>query len=63
MSKPSRSVTGVIPTRYDSLRFIGKPLVKLNGQPMIRHGHAFVGTRHAVSKPVVSMRPLGGAGE
>ena len=37
MSKPSRSVTVVIPARYDSLRFPGKPLVELNGKPLIQH--------------------------
>jgi 3-deoxy-manno-octulosonate cytidylyltransferase (CMP-KDO synthetase) len=37
MSKPSRSVTVVIPARYGSSRFPGKPLVKLGGKPMIRH--------------------------
>jgi 3-deoxy-manno-octulosonate cytidylyltransferase (CMP-KDO synthetase) len=37
MSKPSRSVTVVIPARYDSSRFPGKPLVKLNGKPLIQH--------------------------
>jgi len=37
MSKPSRSVVVVIPARYGSSRFPGKPLVKLNGKPMIQH--------------------------
>ena len=37
MSKPSRSVTVVIPARYASSRFPGKPLVKLNGKPLIQH--------------------------
>ncbi len=37
MSKPSCSVTVVIPARYGSSRFPGKPLVKLNGKPMIQH--------------------------
>ncbi|MGQ0694567.1 MAG: 3-deoxy-manno-octulosonate cytidylyltransferase [Nitrospiraceae bacterium] len=37
MSKPLRSVTVVIPARYDSSRFPGKPLVKLNGKPLIQH--------------------------
>ncbi|MGQ0667032.1 MAG: 3-deoxy-manno-octulosonate cytidylyltransferase [Nitrospiraceae bacterium] len=37
MSKHSRSVTVVIPARYESTRFPGKPLVSLNGKPMIQH--------------------------
>lgn len=37
MNKPSRSVTVVIPARYGSSRFPGKPLVELNGKPMIQH--------------------------
>jgi 3-deoxy-manno-octulosonate cytidylyltransferase (CMP-KDO synthetase) len=37
MSRPSRTVTVVIPARYGSSRFPGKPLVKLNGKPMIQH--------------------------
>jgi 3-deoxy-manno-octulosonate cytidylyltransferase (CMP-KDO synthetase) len=36
MSKPSRSVTVVIPARYGSSRFPGKPLVKINGKPMVQ---------------------------
>ena len=37
MSNPSRSVAVVIPARYDSSRFPGKPLVRLNGKPLIQH--------------------------
>ncbi len=37
MTKPSQSVTVVIPARYGSSRFPGKPLVDLNGKPMIQH--------------------------
>lgn len=37
MSKPSRSVIVVIPARYGSSRFPGKPLVKLGNKPMIQH--------------------------
>ena len=32
-----RSVTVVIPARYGSSRFPGKPLVELLGKPMIQH--------------------------
>ena len=27
----------IIPARYDSARFPGKPLAPLNGKPLIRH--------------------------
>ena len=37
MNKATRSVTVVIPARYGSSRFPGKPLVKLGGKPMIQH--------------------------
>lgn len=37
MQKASRSVTVVIPARYGSSRFPGKPLADLNGKPMIQH--------------------------
>ena len=37
MNKASRSVTVVIPARYGSSRFPGKPLAELNGKPMIQH--------------------------
>ncbi|MBD0316421.1 MAG: 3-deoxy-manno-octulosonate cytidylyltransferase [Nitrospiraceae bacterium] len=36
MTKPSRSVTVVIPARYGSSRFPGKPLAQLGGKPMIQ---------------------------
>ncbi|MEQ1792792.1 MAG: 3-deoxy-manno-octulosonate cytidylyltransferase [Nitrospira sp.] len=37
MAKAVSSVTVVIPARYGSSRFPGKPLVKLAGKPMIQH--------------------------
>jgi 3-deoxy-manno-octulosonate cytidylyltransferase (CMP-KDO synthetase) len=37
MAEPSRSVTVVIPARYGSSRFPGKPLIPLLGKPMIQH--------------------------
>lgn len=30
-------ITGIIPARYDSTRFPGKPLADINGKPMIQH--------------------------
>jgi 3-deoxy-manno-octulosonate cytidylyltransferase (CMP-KDO synthetase) len=32
-----KKIIGVIPARYDSTRFPGKPLVNINGKPMIQH--------------------------
>lgn len=37
MAKPLSTVTVVIPARYGSSRFPGKPLVKLAGKPMVQH--------------------------
>ncbi|MGC4096217.1 MAG: 3-deoxy-manno-octulosonate cytidylyltransferase [Nitrospira sp.] len=37
MMNKARSVTVVIPARYGSSRFPGKPLADLNGKPMIQH--------------------------
>lgn len=37
MTKPAPAVTVVIPARYGSSRFPGKPLAKLAGKPMIQH--------------------------
>lgn len=37
MSRHSRTVTVVIPARFGSSRFPGKPLVMINGKPMIQH--------------------------
>ena len=30
-------ILGIIPARYNSTRFPGKPLVVINGKPMIEH--------------------------
>ncbi len=37
MASPTTSVTVVIPARYGSSRFPGKPLARLAGKPMIQH--------------------------
>ncbi len=37
MTRLSRSVTVVIPARYASSRYSGKPLVEINGKPMVQH--------------------------
>lgn len=54
MSKPSRSVTVVIPARYGSSRFPGKPLVELNGKPMIQHVYERAAACRTVSGVMVA---------
>ncbi len=54
MPKASRSVTVVIPARYGSLRFPGKPLVELNGKPMIQHVYERAVACRAVSDVLVA---------
>ncbi|MEE8435881.1 MAG: hypothetical protein V3S64_13945, partial [bacterium] len=34
---PGNTVWAVIPARYDSTRFPGKPLARISGKPMIQH--------------------------
>ncbi len=36
MSNKKLKIIGIIPARYESTRFPGKPLVKINGKPMIQ---------------------------
>ena len=54
MTKISRSVTVVIPARYGSSRFPGKPLVQLNGKPMIQHVYERAVACRAVSDVLVA---------
>ena len=54
MSKVSRSVTVVIPARYGSSRFPGKPLVELNGKPMIQHVYEQAVACRSVSEVLVA---------
>lgn len=54
MTKPSGSVTVVIPARYGSSRFPGKPLVKLNGKPMVQHVYERAAACSAVSNVLVA---------
>ena len=53
-SKASRPVTVVIPARYGSSRFPGKPLVELNGKPMIQHVYERAVACRAVSDVLVA---------
>ncbi len=54
MTKASQSVTVVIPARYGSSRFPGKPLVQLNGKPMIQHVYERAAGCRAVSDVLVA---------
>lgn len=54
MSSPLRSVVVVIPARYGSSRFPGKPLVMLNGKPMIQHVYERAVACRAVSDVLVA---------
>ena len=54
MPKVSQSVTVVIPARYGSSRFPGKPLVELNGKPMIQHVYERAVACRAVSDVLVA---------
>ncbi len=54
MPSASRSVTVVIPARYGSSRFPGKPLVELNGKPMIQHVYERAVACRAVSDVLVA---------
>lgn len=54
MTRGSRSVTVVIPARYGSSRFPGKPLVELNGKPMIQHVYERAVACRAVSDVLVA---------
>ena len=54
MSKVRPSVTVVIPARYGSSRFPGKPLVDLGGKPMIQHVYEQAVACRAVSEVLVA---------
>jgi len=54
MPKAPQSVTVVIPARYGSSRFPGKPLVDLNGKPMIQHVYERAVACRAVSDVLVA---------
>lgn len=54
MNRASRPVTVVIPARYGSSRFPGKPLIELNGKPMIQHVYERAVACRAVSDVLVA---------
>ena len=47
-------VLGVIPSRYDSSRFPGKPLIDLDGKSMIRRVYEGVNQSSKIDKLVVA---------
>lgn len=54
MTRSSPSVTVVIPARYGSSRFPGKPLALLNGKPMIQHVYESAVACRAVTDVLVA---------
>ncbi len=54
MSKPSRPVIVVIPARYGSSRFPGKPLISINGKPLIQHVYEQAAACKSVSDVLVA---------
>jgi 3-deoxy-manno-octulosonate cytidylyltransferase (CMP-KDO synthetase) len=50
----SRKVVVVIPARYGSTRLPGKPLVSLNGQPMVQRVYARAKLAHRVDRVIVA---------
>lgn len=54
MTKPTPSVIVVIPARYGSSRFPGKPLVMLGRKPMIQHVYEQAAACHAVTEVLVA---------
>ena len=54
MNKATPSVTVVIPARYGSSRFPGKPLVMLGSKPMIQHVYEQAAACRAVTEVLVA---------
>lgn len=54
MSKPSCPVIVVIPARYGSSRFPGKPLISINGKPLIQHVYEQAAACKSVSDVLVA---------
>lgn len=54
MGRPSQSVTVVIPARYGSSRFPGKPLAQLGGKPMIQHVYEQAAACRSVNEVLVA---------
>jgi len=56
-SQPSR-IVAIIPARYDSTRFPGKPLADIAGRPMIEHVYRRVAASTMLSKVIVATDDL-----
>ncbi|HXF93491.1 MAG TPA: 3-deoxy-manno-octulosonate cytidylyltransferase [Nitrospiraceae bacterium] len=54
MRRPAGSVTVVIPARFGSSRFPGKPLARLLGKPVIQHVYERARTCRAVDEVIVA---------
>ncbi|HEX2055791.1 MAG TPA: 3-deoxy-manno-octulosonate cytidylyltransferase [Nitrospiraceae bacterium] len=54
MAEPARPVTVVVPARYGSSRFPGKPLVLLMGKPMIQHVYERAKACRSVEEVIVA---------
>lgn len=54
MTKPKPNVTVVIPARYGSSRFPGKPLAMLGRKPIIQHVYEQAAACHAVADVLVA---------
>jgi 3-deoxy-manno-octulosonate cytidylyltransferase (CMP-KDO synthetase) len=48
------SVVGVIPARYQSSRFPGKPLIDIHGKPMIQHVYERAGQAHKLDRLLIA---------
>jgi 3-deoxy-manno-octulosonate cytidylyltransferase (CMP-KDO synthetase) len=51
---PSPKVLAVIPARYASTRFPGKPLADLQGKPMIQHVWERVSQVHGIARAIIA---------
>jgi 3-deoxy-manno-octulosonate cytidylyltransferase (CMP-KDO synthetase) len=54
MAEPSHAVTVVVPARYGSSRFPGKPLIPLLGKPMIQHVYERASACRSVKEVIVA---------
>jgi 3-deoxy-manno-octulosonate cytidylyltransferase (CMP-KDO synthetase) len=52
--RPAVSVIAVIPARFDSTRFPGKPLADIHGRPMIEHVYRRAAATPGVSRVIVA---------
>jgi 3-deoxy-manno-octulosonate cytidylyltransferase (CMP-KDO synthetase) len=57
-SSPPLEVVAVIPARYASTRFPGKPLADIDGRPMIEHVYRRAAASTAVSRVIVATDDL-----